>query len=455
MEKVKLSDIFEIQIGKTPSRSVMDYWGLGYDWLSISDLNNLEDGKYITNAKEQITTKAIYEAGCVEIGSNTILYSFKLSIGKIAITRKSFYINEAIAAFRIKNPSMFNIDYLFYALKTINAIKYADHGAKGHTLNKGTLSSLQLPIVDLEHQNKIVTQLDLIQKLIDKRKKTIELLTKLMDSIFIDMFGDPISNPKNIKKVFLNDLGIWRSGGTPLRSISQYFEGDTPWYSSGELNGIFISKSNEKISDLALTKTSAKKIEKGSLLLGMYDTAALKSSITTIDASCNQAIAFAKLDDKICNSLYVYFAIQLSKRYYLDLRLGARQQNLNMTAIKNIEIPLPDITLQDEYSKKVMQILNQKSVLQNSLDFLEKLLKSFIQITFNGKTRSKISDVELYLNDIFLQQELIEKIETQDFQVYDEYLQAKRLLFQLLSSRQSKISQIYNPEIDKIALKIL
>lgn len=454
MEKIKLSEIFDIQIGKTPSRSVSDYWGIGNDWLSIADLNNLEDGKYVLNSSEQITEKAIKESGCIKIESNTILFSFKLSIGKIAITKKAFFTNEAIAALKIKNPEKYNINYLFYALKTIKTEEYADNGAKGYTLNKGTLSSILVPIIDLNQQNKIVAQLDLIQFLINKRKKSIVLLNEIVNSVFVDMFGDPIHNPKNIKKVHLNTLGNWHCGGTPSRSMPQYFIGDIPWYNSGELNDIYISKSHETISNLALEKSTAKRIERYSLLLGMYDTAALKSSINLNEASCNQAIAFAKLNEEICNVLYVYFAVQLSKKYYLDQRLGARQQNLNLTAIKNIEIPLPNITLQNEFSNKVVLLLNHKSYLQNSRDILEKLLKSFIQVTFSEKDLHEKSDIELYLGDIFLQHELFGKIQTQDFLLNEEYQQAKKILFELLESGVSQISQTYDNKTRKIILQI-
>lgn len=111
------------------------------------------------------------------------------------------------------------------------------------------------------------------------------------------------------------DFGQWHSGGTPSRSISFYYGGSIPWYSSGELNNLFISVSKEHITNQALQESAAKLIEPGSLLLGMYDTAALKSSIAQISCSCNQAIAFSKFDDKILNVFYAYYTIQFGKEF--------------------------------------------------------------------------------------------------------------------------------------------
>ena len=88
------------------------------------------------------------------------------------------------------------------------------------------------------------------------------------------MFGDPLTNPKewNIKR--LEELGEWASGGTPSRNISKYFTGDIDWFSAGELNSLYLTESFEKITEEAVKNSSTKVFTKGSLLIGMYDTAA-------------------------------------------------------------------------------------------------------------------------------------------------------------------------------------
>src|SRR5258706_9801089 len=366
MKKVKLSSIVDIQIGKTPSRNNIEYWGEGTDWLSIADLNRLSNGKYITKSSEQITEKAIKKTGHNLIPENTVLYSFKLSIGKIAITKKPFYTNEAIAALIIKPETSVSVDYLFYALKSLKPNTKTDHGAKGITLNKKSLGNIIISLPEMELQNMIVALLNRVQAVITKRETSIELCDKIIRSTFLDLFGDPISNKKNFSKIRLSQIGNWHSGGTPPRKKSDYFDGEIPWFSSGELNDVFISESKEFITNKAILETSAKVVKKNSLLIGMYDTAALKSSITLVDCSCNQAVAFANFDEKKSNALFVYFAVQLSKDYYLSRRRGARQKNLNLKIIKNIEIPLPDISLQRTFAKKIMLQLQTKQKLMAS-----------------------------------------------------------------------------------------
>lgn len=453
MKKVKLQDIVDIQIGKTPSRSNHNYWGVGFDWLSIADLSTLDNNKYISKASEQITSKAIKETGCKLIEENSVVYSFKLSIGKTAITTKSFYTNEAIAALTIRNKEELITDYLFYALKYADVSQLTDHAAKGKTLNKKTLFKIEISLPSIEYQEKVVAILNRAQSIIENRKKVVNKTDEIIKSIFLSMFGDPVLNPNKIKKVELAELGNWHSGGTPPRNKVKYFEGNIPWYTSGELNDIFISSSKEKISEEAVLKTSTKLIKKDSLLIGMYDTAALKSSVTTIDASSNQAIAFAKLNEEVCDVLFVYFAVQLSKDYYLNQRRGARQRNLNLSMVKKIEIPLPDLESQKLFINKAQNILGIKTKANKNLHSLNTLFKSILQMAFKGELQK--DEIKNLIDDVFQRQILVNQISNQEFETAEQYDRNKDLLFDLLEVNNSPLTQVYIKKGKKIMLQEL
>ena len=143
-----------------------------------------------------------------------------------------------------------------------------------------------------------------------------------------------------IKK--LGDLTEVQSGGTPLRSIKEYWGGDIPWYSSGELNNLYTDEPERKITSLGLDNSNAKKFPKGSLLIGMYDTAALKMSILDREGTFNQAIAGAKPNGSI-DLKFVMYAINFIKPQILSQRRGVRQKNLSLEKIKNIPINIPSL----------------------------------------------------------------------------------------------------------------
>lgn len=97
-KKVKLGDIFNLQMGKTPLRENKLYWNKGeYNWISISDMNFSE--RYVSFTKEKITNLAVKESGIKIIPKNTVIMSFKLSLGKVKIVKDDIYSNEAIMAF--------------------------------------------------------------------------------------------------------------------------------------------------------------------------------------------------------------------------------------------------------------------------------------------------------------------------------------------------------------------
>ena len=378
MKKVKLGEVCEIRIGKTPNRSQTLYWGGDYPWLSISDMK----GKILCTTKEKITQEAIQKEKMQIVSKGTVVMSFKLSIGKVGILAENMYTNEAIANFVVKNNKMLFNEYLYYALQGMNFDSLTDRAVMGKTLNKAKLNNLSIVYNEPFMQQQIVLRLDGVNKLIESRKQQLSELSKLVKSRFNEIFGDPVLNEMGWEKHALKEFGIWKSGGTPKRNEEKYFRGRIPWITSGELEHKYIDDSFEKITEKAIESSSAKIIEKGSLLLGMYDTAGLKSSINTKVMSCNQAIAFAKLDDKITNTIYVYYVIQNLRSMLLNQQRGVRQKNFNLSMIKNISIPLPPLSLQNEFADFVAQVDKSQLAIQKSLEELETLKKSLMQEYF-------------------------------------------------------------------------
>jgi len=248
---------------------------------------------------------------------------------------------------------------------------------------KRYINEIKIPLPPLPVQKKIAATLDAADAYRQKTKTLIEKYDGLTQSLFLDMFGDPVRNEKGWEVKKLGDFGKWKSGGTPLRSKSEYYEdGNVPWYTSGELNSFYLSETKEKITEIALAESSAHNILIGSLLLGMYDTAALKSGITTKKSSCNQAIAFSKLNHNIVNTIYVYHYIQIGKEWLRRMQRGVRQKNLNLTMIRNMKVFYPPLPLQNKFADRVRAIEVQKKQAQATLEKAEELFQCLLQRSF-------------------------------------------------------------------------
>ncbi|MEO2208229.1 restriction endonuclease subunit S [Paenibacillus pabuli] len=180
-----LNELCEINIGKTPARAEQVYWGFGNFWLSIADIKS----KYIDTTKETITDIAIEKCNMKIIPKNTVVMSFKLSLGKLAILKENMYSNEAIASFPILKSGTVLPEYLYYALKTVRLERYADKAAKGTTLNKKKLNQIKIPYTDIENQKKIVLIMNVAEDLVLKRQSQITALDELTQSLFLEMFG--------------------------------------------------------------------------------------------------------------------------------------------------------------------------------------------------------------------------------------------------------------------------
>ena len=231
----------------------------------------------------------------------------------------------------------------------------------------------------MEHQQLVVSKLDKIAKLITLRKEQLAKLDRLVKSRFVELFGDPKYNKSNLVKI--GEIGALTSGGTPSRAKPEYFEGDIRWYSAGELNSLYLPDSVEHISERALQQSSAKLFNKGTLMIGMYDTAAFKMGILTEDSSSNQACA--NLNPKQgYNIVWLYYLFDIMKPIFLQERQGVRQKNLSLSKIKEFEVPFASFELQEQFATFVEQTDKSKLAIQQSLDKLELLKKSLMQEYF-------------------------------------------------------------------------
>lgn len=238
-KKVKLGDIFNLQMGKTPLRENKLYWNKGeYNWISISDMNFSE--KYVSFTKEKITNLAVKESGIKIIPKNTVIMSFKLSIGKVKIVNDDIYSNEAIMAFIPKENIPINKNFLYYSLKSIKWNEGINKAVKGLTLNKALISQKEIFLPNLAIQQEIASNLDSIADFLDLRRKQLNYLKELNKSLFTKIFGDIKTNDKNWKIESLDNI-YW------IRSSKRVFEKDykkdgIPFFRSKEVVGLSQSK---------------------------------------------------------------------------------------------------------------------------------------------------------------------------------------------------------------------
>lgn len=228
-----LGQLCDVSIGRTPRRSESRFWGGPHPWATIRDL----DGGTLMATGEGITDAALDEVMPGPVEPGTLLFSFKLSIGKMGFAGRAMHHNEAIAALPVRDPGVLDSGFLFYALKATTHEGAASHAVLGKVLNKRKVEQIEIPVPPLDEQRRIVAILNRAARIERLRARAAERMREFVPALFVKMFGDPVENPIRWPVEAVGDLvtrgpqnGLYRpmsdyGAGTPILRIDGFYGG--------------------------------------------------------------------------------------------------------------------------------------------------------------------------------------------------------------------------------------
>ncbi len=384
--KYKLKEIFDLQMGKTPARNNNKYWNSkDYKWISIADLTSTD--KYINNTKEYISQSAVTESGIKIIPANTVVMSFKLSIGKTAILSEDMYSNEAIMAFHDKHVVELLPEYIYYLIKAKNWNGGSNRAVMGQTLNKATLSEIKVDVHTIDEQRKIVESLNLVGRIIYKRNTQLSKLGDILRARFVELFGDPETNPNGWGTVTINDVcsSIVRGPfGSALKKDFFVKPDDTTYkvyeqkhaiQKSATIGGYYITE--EKYKELKRFEC-----ESGDVLMSCSGT---MGEFYQLPEGCergiiNQALCKFTLNDKM---LPICFLVYMAQTIGNIETKGSGIKNIAAVSyLKQMTINLPPMNIQEEFASFVEQVNKSKAEVQTALDEAQLLFDSLMQKYF-------------------------------------------------------------------------
>lgn len=223
--------------------------------------------------------------------------------------------------------------FLYYVLSDDKFFEYDTATSKGTKMPRGdkvAIMKYSVPQYDLPTQEKIADVLSSLDDKIELNNKINQNLEQQADLLFNDLF---LEDKDCIK---LSEVISTTSGGTPSRkNLNFYTNGSFCWIKSKELNGTFITETEEKINQLAIEKSSAKLLPPYSVLLAMYGATVGEYAIISKQMTCNQAICAIIPNEKYPYT-YIYEYIKLSKEKIKTLAIGSAQQNISQVLIKDL-----------------------------------------------------------------------------------------------------------------------
>lgn len=310
---------------------------------------------------------------------NDIILSVRATVGTYRFADRDYCLGRGVAALRAKD----NLDqkYLsfvidFYRTKLLSVAR----GATFLQISKADIETLMIPLPPLGEQKRIAEILGGVANAIHAVEQQIETANQLEKSLFNQFrrqYSALCSPIKNICKV--------QTGATPSRKNSSYYDGGIPWVKTGEVNGGKIEETEEYITELAVQETNCRKFPIGTILVAMYGQGATRGKVGILNCAAATNQACAALIALACEDQEYIFAVL--RNCYDELRnlgRGGTQPNLNLTLVKNFEIPWPEEFAREEFSQKWRELDNLRHLFHRKLSLLQELQKSLATRAFAG-----------------------------------------------------------------------
>ena len=281
-------------------------------------------------------------------------------------------------------------EYLYYAVRNMHLEKYYSGATIPHIYFKDYKKE-KFNLVSLNQQRKIITLFNGIENTINKRKKELSKLDTLIKARFVEMFGDPIVNPYNFKQEKLERLScLITKGASPTWQGFNYVEDDdqTLFITSENVkNGYLDLKKSKYVENKFNDKHRRSILQKGDFLINIVGASIGRAAQYSENklANINQAVALVRLKLNVISSVYLSIYLNSNKALdmYQKMQSNVARANLSLQNIKDLEIILPPIELQNEFASFVQQVDKSKVAIQKSLDETQTLFDSLMEKYFS------------------------------------------------------------------------
>jgi type I restriction enzyme S subunit len=387
-EVVRLGEVGEIKLGRTPERKEKKYWEEGViPWVKIQDLNN----RIIYDTSEKISNvafKEIFKEKFVPKG--TLLLSFKLTIGKVGILSIDAVHHEGIASLFL-NEEKASKEYLFYLFQNIDYDFYLDPYVKGKTLNKEKLNNFPIPLPPLSEQQKIAKVLDKIQQAIEIQDRIIEETKNLKKSLMKKLFTEGLygEEPKE------TEIGIIPKSWEVVRlgEVAKLTMGQSPASATYNLKGIGLPFLQGKAefgelypNPIKYCSKPLKLAQEGDILISV------RAPVGDVNiAQSRYAIGrgLGSIRPISVEKWFLFYFLVFAKNRIEEEGTGSTFKAIRKSNLENFKIPLPPLEQQKQIAH-ILSIVDKKiEIEQRKKEVLKELFKTMLYKLMKGELRLK------------------------------------------------------------------
>jgi type I restriction enzyme S subunit len=386
---VKLKECCTVVGGATPKRNVDEYWdSRDVPWVTPKDVSSLA-GPVLEDAPQYISRKGFEHCATYLLPKGSILLTSRAPIGNVAIAGRDLCTNQG---FKSLVPSA-EVDgtYLYYCVKAFSSrLQSLGNGATFKEVSKKIVEDFEIPLPPLAAQKRIATILDQADAIRRKRQQSIQLADEFLRAVFLDMFGDPVINPKGWKVFPLIDLiesarpityGILKPGDD--------IENGVPYVRVVDMkDGVVLSNQVRRTTHEIARQYKRSSLKPGDVLLSIRGHVGRLAMVPSELEGANITQDTARLaTNSKCRSLYLFSCLQtlsMQKEMAKYVR-GAAVKGINLGDVKALLIPVPPISLQEKIEQKILIMTQTIKRYEASIEALNAQFSALSQKAFKGE----------------------------------------------------------------------
>ena len=382
-----VGEVCDVVSGATPKTGRPEFWDGNVPWVTPKDLSELGQ-KHLCDTPRKITRAGLESCSAKMLPARSVLFSSRAPIGLVAINTLPVCTNQGFKSL-VPRSDLVSPDFLFWWLKAQEKhIQSKGRGATFKEVSKKIVETLQMPLPPLAEQKRIARVLDAADALRAKRREALVQLDTLLQSTFLDMFGDPVTNPMGWDVVAFESIGSSRLGKM-LDKGRQVGDCQFPYLANTNVQWGRFDLTELRTMDFSESDRKEFKLEDGDLLICEGG----EVGRTAIWRGADDHIYFQKalhrvrLDPAVAVPEYVFqFMWFMAKNGgFRDLTTSATIAHLTGVKLKRVPFPRPPLELQHRFSAIFDSIERQKATQRAHLAELDTLFASLQSRAFQGE----------------------------------------------------------------------
>lgn len=347
----KLGEITEIINGGTPDTNNQEYWDGDICWATLVDTKE----KYLYDTERKITKLGLKHTKLLPI--NTVIFSSRATIGEVCINKVPVATNQGYKNF-VCNESLISHEYLYYALCFFRRAleNLTPSGSKYKELNSKVISDFAIPLPPIDIQQKIVAECEAVDKTVANAQTNIAKSFSTIESLVDSIYSSSIPRQEIYKLSLAIQYGL-------SEKMNESGLGYKIFRMNEIIQGRMVDNGSMKYADISAEEFAKYKLNRGDVLFNRTNSIEHvgKTGLFEMDGDYCFASYLVRIVPDTGKILPLFLAMMMNSKAFQQEAKGKasksiNQANINATIMRNIAIPVPDLSVQEKFVAEIQKL---------------------------------------------------------------------------------------------------